>query len=340
MNNVDSEYNIINTSYKKILIFHIGCGSGFFSEYNNMIFAIAYCLIHRIKFKLYSKDANFAYDSGWNDFFEPFSEETLDDFHSYLNRRKRFPSICKFIIKKIVYNKAIPTWAFDRFKWYMIKQYIKEPFYKYKYGFNYYTFELWNRFEKFNPYNNQSILDQHVVTDLYSGDLRWLIKTVIDITWKYNPVVETEIKAVLLSLDLPKEYLGMHIRLGDKILEDKLFDYTEYFDLLNEINRPIVCKNIFILTDDYSVIEKVKLKYPEFNIYTLCKPDESGYNNNNFNQQTDIQKRTQLVRLFASVEVLIESKFFVGVLNSNPGIYISLRKIENTYWVDKENQLI
>lgn len=48
------EYKEVNESFKKVLIFKIGINSGFFSEYNNMILAMLYCLENRIQFKLSS----------------------------------------------------------------------------------------------------------------------------------------------------------------------------------------------------------------------------------------------------------------------------------------------
>ena len=54
------QYNRINSSFKKKLIFHLGAEGGFYSEFNNMISAILYCLKYKYKFILYSKDANFA----------------------------------------------------------------------------------------------------------------------------------------------------------------------------------------------------------------------------------------------------------------------------------------
>lgn len=48
------EYRRINKSFKRVLIFKIGLNSGFFSEYNNMILAMLYCLENRIQFKLSS----------------------------------------------------------------------------------------------------------------------------------------------------------------------------------------------------------------------------------------------------------------------------------------------
>lgn len=59
------EYRRINKSFKRVLIFKIGLNSGFFSEYNNMILAMLYCLENRFKFKLSSNGANFNTQFGW-----------------------------------------------------------------------------------------------------------------------------------------------------------------------------------------------------------------------------------------------------------------------------------
>ena len=69
------DYNKLNNSFKKKLVFRIGESAGFFSEYNNMVLAMHYCLVNRIRFILNSKDANFSIHKGWEDFFKPFCKE-------------------------------------------------------------------------------------------------------------------------------------------------------------------------------------------------------------------------------------------------------------------------
>lgn len=84
-----SQYTKLNNSFKKKLVFRLGMEAGFFSEYNNMILAMLYCLEHKIKFTLYSKDANFGYNEGWNDYFLPFCE---DVYHPVLKKyNHRYP---------------------------------------------------------------------------------------------------------------------------------------------------------------------------------------------------------------------------------------------------------
>ena len=58
-NDLATRYRLLNSSFKKTMIYHIGIDAGFFTEYTYMLHAILYCLQHKIQFKLYSDDANF-----------------------------------------------------------------------------------------------------------------------------------------------------------------------------------------------------------------------------------------------------------------------------------------
>lgn len=54
-----SDYQKLNDSFHKRLVYHVGIDCGFFVELNNMINAILYCLLNGYRFQLYSEDANF-----------------------------------------------------------------------------------------------------------------------------------------------------------------------------------------------------------------------------------------------------------------------------------------
>ena len=57
-NDLATRYHLLNSSFKKTMIYHIGIDAGFFTEYTYMLHAMLYCLQHKIQFKLYSDDAN------------------------------------------------------------------------------------------------------------------------------------------------------------------------------------------------------------------------------------------------------------------------------------------
>ena len=63
-NNLTTTYRLLNSSFRKTMIFHLGIDAGFFTEYTYMLHAMLYCLQHKIQFKLYSDDANFGWEKG------------------------------------------------------------------------------------------------------------------------------------------------------------------------------------------------------------------------------------------------------------------------------------
>ena len=116
-----NQYKKLNSTYKKKLVYRLGSEAGFFSEYNNMILGMLYCLKYKIRFELYSKDANFGYKNGWEDYFLPFCEDNL-------NRGNQ-----KYNVRQDIYNLG------RRFK-------IKKDIFKFFAGIDYLTFELWPKF--------------------------------------------------------------------------------------------------------------------------------------------------------------------------------------------------
>ena len=51
-NDLATKYRLLNSSFKKTMIYHIGIDAGFFTEYTYMLHAMLYCLQHKIQFKL------------------------------------------------------------------------------------------------------------------------------------------------------------------------------------------------------------------------------------------------------------------------------------------------
>lgn len=97
------KYNKINESYNEVCIY-LGIGTGFFSEFNNLILAILYCLVNKIKFKLYLVNAKgFPNNKGFEEFFMPFCKELIYDTNAEFgytldfsgNNIKQLPSIVK-----------------------------------------------------------------------------------------------------------------------------------------------------------------------------------------------------------------------------------------------------
>ena len=50
------DYQKVNESFRRRLVYHVGKEYGFFVELNYMLNAMIYCLSHRIQFQIYSAD--------------------------------------------------------------------------------------------------------------------------------------------------------------------------------------------------------------------------------------------------------------------------------------------
>ena len=48
-NDLATKYRLLNSSFKKTMIYHIGIDAGFFTEYTYMLHAMLYCLQHKIR---------------------------------------------------------------------------------------------------------------------------------------------------------------------------------------------------------------------------------------------------------------------------------------------------
>jgi hypothetical protein len=284
-------YTQLNNSFrKKKLIFRLGENAGFFSEYNNMILAMLYCLENKIRFVLSSKDAFFCYDRGWIDYFLPFCTE---DWLPYQRHNPR----C-----------AVPTKKYDPR---VILHHLLRPN-------TFLTFELWDRFRD-REQEKQHFLIPELGID---GGLQEACRVLIDLTWKYNASTQTAIDGLTDNLHIPTDYIGLHIRSGDKSQESQLLSIREYVEKAKTLSE---LRRFFVLTDDYRSIKEMQETYPEYDIYTLCGEDERGYFHQNFVMQEKRFIRQSHEKLFASVDILSRAQVFIGTFTSNPGMFLGMR---------------
>lgn len=103
--------------------------------------------------------------------------------------------------------------------------------------------------------------------------------------------------------------------------------------------RKIVIDNLFIFTDDFRYVGEIREKCPEWNIYTLTGENERGYNNTRFNNLTWALKRRELIKLFAMVEICLNSEIHFGCEVASVNDYIKNLKLPSGYipiWTEKD----
>lgn len=275
-------YNKVNNSFKKKLIFHVGTGAGFYSEINAMLSTMLYCYVHKIKFILYADDATFTGGNGWNEFFMPFCPQNHDKLNHKYNVRSRYGKECD-----------IPYCA-------------KRMLLKIKNGVDYLTDDVFGKV----CFSNEIMYAKWDEFGI-DGDAGKEFVKLRSVALKYNKRTFVEIKKKIQELNLPAHYYSVQLRGGDKTLEvvnpvdvDCVIGRMKEFD--------INIDNIFIFTDDYSYVKDIKEKCPEWNVYTLTKENEHGYDNARFNSINWRLKRKEMIKLFAMTEICIHSDIHFG----------------------------
>jgi len=304
------EYNKLNNSFKKSLVFHVGWRAGFFSEYNNMILAMLFCLKNKIKFILYSGDAAFKYKAGWEDYFLPFCENTTNPIHRYLNLREHSTI-------STIKNFSTFKWFVKTFSFYYIAK-LTKPFV----SFNYYTQDLWKQIRTLDKHETYNIPELGI-----NGDMQDACNIIINLTWKYNTHTESSINALISSIQMPDKYIGLHIRGGDKSSEADLLAASIYVNKAKSLSN---LRQVFVLTDDYQIIEEIKTTYKEFEFYTFCDKEERGYFHEEFKKQSKTIIKKSHEKLFASIDLLNNSQLFIGTYSSNPGMFLGMRMPKNS----------
>ncbi len=275
-----------------------------------MILTMAYCLIHRKRFILMSHGANFSAGHGWTEFFEPFISEN--------NQR---------LLLKFNYRDKPARTLWDRrlFRAYM----AFHPNYHLTYDFIY---------KEIRTIDWQQI---YTIQELgFSGSALQLCSQLDNMVWHYNETTAAIVKANIDSLRMHSNlhYIGLHIRRGDKITEHALYDIEKYMDMAQKYSNS---KYVFVLTDDYLVIEDLHRKYPEYTFYTLCQPNERGYDFHNGLQKLSFEdKKASLIRLWSSMDILTKAECFVGTYSTNPGVTLGFRmSAEKMHCLDFDNWL-
>ena len=244
------KYNKINNSFDKKLIYHVGSYAGFHSEVDAMMQIMLYCYKHNIKFILYADDANFAGGQGWEEFFEPFVEEN----HNSLNN--------KFNIRHYSSNLILST--YEKIGAYILKKiekvdYLTQDIFRTAISKKISTTEIieWDDFD-------------------VKGPTFYEFGKIADFALRYNEKTNSEVNEIIQSLDLPKSFYSVQLRGGDKLGEKGVVNNIKtVVDRINNYSDSI--DNLFVFSDDYRYVEEITKLLPKTKIYTLCDPNDKGY---------------------------------------------------------------
>lgn len=289
-------YQRINGLSARRLVFRIGHEAGLYSDYNNMVLAILFCLRHGIRFEMFSKDSRMLGPRGWSTFFESFCAESHDAGHKYFNHR--FPQRRESGLRGPLYSCA--KWAFKKAT-----------------GTDYLTGDLWTgvRAQRSDP-STIRIPDLQI-----DGTLREACGIIVQMTYRLNEETRAATSHMMKGLALPARFAGIHVRAGDKRTEFALHHPDEYMARLRKVTS---LRDVFVLTDDYAAFVHLVRSNPDFTFRTLCGAGESGYDLGRFVQSRPEEKRQQLLGLLASIDILRRAEVFIGTFSANPGAFLGM----------------
>ena len=296
------EYNRVNNSFKKSVIYHVGIDAGFHSEVDAMMESMLWCYLNKVKFILYADDANFSGGNGWNEFFVPFCEENHDPLNKIGNFRypvqihKFRYSILQFLLK--IRNHA-----------------------------NYLTADV---FAKCIPRKySQNIMVKWPEFDI-DGSIFTQFAKLRNIALRFNDKTQDEVNKIIENLNLPENYVSIQCRGGDKVLEVK--ELMKVDEVLKKIKEHhINIQHLFVFSDDYRYVDELKSKCPAWNIYTLTNKDERGYDNAEFNRLNWEKKRVEMIKMFAAIEICMKSSLHLGYEYSCVNNYIRHSRDQDKY---------
>lgn len=304
------EYQRINESFQKRMIFHVGFGAGLFSELDSLMEHMLFCFINHIRFEIYADDANFSKPGGkgWEELFEPFCPINHDKLNHVANYR---PTDYQSYMRKH------RLW---------IKGELLPRILKRRTGADYLTQDIWCMC------TNKEFKNTHLTVPLFGIDGPGALEftRLSEIALCPKPDVRAEMDALIAGLKLPEHYISMQVRGGDKLLEhDELIGLDRFISCLEHMN--LEHRNIFLFTDDYTNVEQLREKRPDWNVYTLTRKEERGYYNSEFNKADWEYRRSNIVKLLAIMEVCVGSDLHIGSKQSCVDSYLRSKKGDTRY---------
>jgi hypothetical protein len=307
-----NDYKKINSSFKRHCVYRIGNEAGFFSEINNMIIAMVFCLENKLQFRLYSAKSNFGHDI-WKDYFHTFTKHLTDESHALFNERP--------YIHKQPYLLSID-------ELFSIKKKLSKQLL---------TQDIWPYIRNKNFYNLNHIVD----TPYVSGNLTLVTSILIDCIWNYNSFVNKRISQLISTIKTPNRYAAIFVRRGDKNIEAPHEEIKKY---INKIDTLTSDRNfpIFISSDDSRIINEAKHFFPNRNFFYFNFEDDNGYFMEDFKlRYTEEQQKNKIIQLLAQIEILKKATYFVGTYSTNVSVFIGMAKnCQCTYDINDKEWLL
>ena len=276
---------------------------GLYSELVNLALAKVYSDKYNYRLMVNSRNWNSKIDNGLSDWFIPYFEET----HSILTYQEKIYNNEKPWIGKIYYNPSA-FWGYWRER-------------------------LYNKIFKF--FNPTALLSKESFQRMHSGDflsqysegeLLNAVSNSFKKFYKYNALTQNNISEKKQYINIPDNYISVHIRRGDKIVTGEMEDINLniYVDAIRKYSY--ISNNIYIATDDVTVISYISKKLSDTDIKIYYNKDNKlkGFDEKTYNLKSDSVRRDEVLNMLFDMDMMINSSFFIGTFSSNVGCVVAM----------------
>ena len=286
----------------KIIIYSL-THRGLYSELVNLALAKVYADKYNYRLLVNSRNWNSKIDNGLSDWFIPYFEET----HSILTYQEKIYNNEKPWIGKIYYNPSA-FWGYWRER-------------------------LYNKIFKF--FNPTALLSKESFQRMHSGDflsqysegeLLNAVSNSFKKFYKYNALTQNSISEKKQYINIPDNYISVHIRRGDKIVTGEMEDINLniYVDAIRKYSY--ISNNIYIATDDVTVISYISKKLSDIDIKIYYNKENKlkGFDEKTYNLKSDSVRRDEVLNMLFDMDMMINSSFFIGTFSSNVGCVVAM----------------
>lgn len=280
---------------KKKIIYSLS-SRGMYSELFNLCLATVYARQHHISLQINTYFWNARIQQGWEDYFAP----TLPCCNNPFSAQDK------------VYSKEKP--------------WIGKIYYNPKAFFSFYLWQIFNFL--YLVCHPKHILTKDIFPKMRSdrfikGVLKEnafnLMASSFKQFYRLNSNTENLINERIREIKLPNDYIGVHIRRGDKITSEEMqFIHIDGYVKMISQHRS-TSSNVYIATDDISIIDEIKPKLESlgFHLFYNNQNKNIGFVETAFNLATKEKRKEDTLNVLLDMEVLIHSKFFIGTYTSN-----------------------
>ena len=276
---------------------------GLYSELVNLALAKVYADKYNYRLLVNSRNWNSKIDNGLSDWFIPYFEET----HSILTYQEKIYNNERPWIGKIYYNPSA-FWGYWRER-------------------------LYNKI--YNIFNPTALLSKESFQRMHSGDflsqysegeLLNAVSNSFKKFYKYNALTQNSISEKKQYINIPDNYISVHIRRGDKIVTGEMEDINLniYVDAIRKYRY--ISNNIYIATDDVTVISYISKKLSDTDIKIYYNKDNKlkGFDEKTYNLKSDSVRRDEVLNMLFDMDMMINSSFFIGTFSSNVGCVVAM----------------